>query len=319
MRSKQAVFSLLTLSFLGALAVIIFIASGSRQIIFPRAATPAPGTGAATNTGGTAAGGAGGAVGTAPVSTTGAPAAACTITISSFTPLPTVNCNTASQYVLADYSCSDGSTATVGDGVTCKSYAELKLEASTTCLNKCASSGGAAGGGTTPPTTGGGTNTGGAAGGSIPSCPEGIKSTTYKPCSSTSPSGPFLGALVTCYDDSTVDVALPPVDPNAGTRGCQPQSILDAYIASLNLCVGKKSASCSGGLSPTPGPTGTTTTLCKTKAICDCNCDGVTDITTDFECWRKQYVGEASCSSADFNSDNKCSLADFECIRKNAL
>jgi len=51
------------------------------------------------------------------------------------------------------------------------------------------------------------------------------------------------------------------------------------------------------------------------KSYGDANCDGRTDM-TDFEIWRKEYLGLLTTKTADFNGDGRVDLADFEVWRK---
>jgi len=61
-------------------------------------------------------------------------------------------------------------------------------------------------------------------------------------------------------------------------------------------------------LTPTPSP------VCQ-KSQGDANCIGGIDL-ADFEIWRKEFTGELTTKTADFNDDTKVSLADFEVWRK---
>ncbi len=54
---------------------------------------------------------------------------------------------------------------------------------------------------------------------------------------------------------------------------------------------------------------------CELKANGDASCDGIVDI-TDFEVFRKEYIGEVSTTVADFDGDGTVTVADFEIWRR---
>jgi len=61
-------------------------------------------------------------------------------------------------------------------------------------------------------------------------------------------------------------------------------------------------------------PTKTPTPLSCQKSQGDADCNGKIDL-KDFEIWRKEFTGELTTKTADFNKDTKISLADFEIWR----
>ena len=61
-------------------------------------------------------------------------------------------------------------------------------------------------------------------------------------------------------------------------------------------------------------PTKTPTPLSCQKSQGDADCNGKIDL-KDFEIWRKEFTGELTTKTADFNNDTKVSLADFEVWR----
>lgn len=325
LKNKQTILSVFMLCLLGVLLITVYVANTGRQTIVPRAqvvsTTSTTGTGTGTTSGG-----------------------ACTTNLTAIALDPTKLCGVlttdiSSSAYNATYKCSDGSTGLLGDGVTCRDLSSYKCEGFNICTGKCGMPPISCSG-VPPIPTGSGTLT------PIPtrsddltpvptsgteSCPDGIKSTTYKPCAlntSTTPTSTYSAAIVTCYDDSMIPIPpfltkSPPTTTSTTsttTSSCITQADFDAIIAAHvpPLCAGLRSPSCMA--IPTVAPTGTTK-VCATRSIGDCNCDGQVEITSDFACWRPQYkyIDEAPCRSADFNGDGQCTLADFEILRQNAL
>ncbi|MEN9327701.1 MAG: hypothetical protein RI947_509 [Candidatus Parcubacteria bacterium] len=63
--------------------------------------------------------------------------------------------------------------------------------------------------------------------------------------------------------------------------------------------------------SPTPS---TPVTICSLAATGDANCDNLIDL-TDFEIWRKEYLGILSSKLSDFNKDGVIGITEFEIWR----
>lgn len=55
-----------------------------------------------------------------------------------------------------------------------------------------------------------------------------------------------------------------------------------------------------------------------TKPKGDANCNGIVDI-KDFEIWRREFTGLINTGSADFNSDQKVTTADYGIWKNNVL
>ncbi|MGB3075496.1 MAG: metallophosphoesterase, partial [Chitinophagales bacterium] len=73
-----------------------------------------------------------------------------------------------------------------------------------------------------------------------------------------------------------------------------------------------------GGPTATPGsgiPSNTPSAGCAKRSQGDANCDNAIDI-TDFEIFRKEYTGQLSTKSADYDGDGSVTVADFEAWRK---
>ena len=245
------------------------------------------------------------------------------------TPAPAID-QVKSNY--GDYTCLSGVTGTVGDANTCRSFAELAVLARQACVANCTTT-------NVTPTQ-------------IPvptiTCREGVRESRQVLCDMPTPelvaTVPPFTAAVTPGANTTIPTPIPPIlikvqgmiftcldgsvekyptdmSPSACYTPEEFAKRLDELMRGGWVpCKGKLSPACAA-LSGTPSPTGSLTPLptgptCSSKSKGDCNCDTKMDI-IDFECWRKQYNGEALCQSADFNSDAKCNLNDFEILRQN--
>lgn len=235
----------------------------------------------------------------------------------------------AIQFNFADFQCSGDDIAimrTVGSVVTCRTEAELRALAAAQCQQICLGTPAV-----TPPIelpeTPSDVPT------ETPQCQEGVNiplKLILKECQSTSPPTGVVRILppasvydltptpspvvtyqldgIVCADGST---------DTSFTLPCSQKNEIDKIITDsaklATLCRGRRSPGCAVKTTISPVKN------CSTKSNGDCTCDSRVDL-ADFECWRRQFIGEESCNTADFNGDLLCRLSeDWEILRNNLM